>query len=125
MKIIITLILSTIAYDGLAGTTSQSMQAMLKKDEAVLIDVREKDEIQSGMLKGAKWFPMSKIDNNENWKKELSSITEGKKIFVYCRSGNRSGKLVNLLKQKGIESENIGGYEALKAKLPSQLDTNK
>jgi rhodanese-related sulfurtransferase len=92
--------------------------SLSQKNEAVMIDVREEDEIQSGMVKGAKWFPLSKIENDKNWKKEFTKLAGDKKIFLYCRSGRRSEKVLNILKDVGIESKNIGGYETLKTILP-------
>lgn len=91
---------------------------MVQNGEAVIIDVREKDEVKSGRIKDAKWFALSKISNDKNWKNEFIKIVEGKKIFLYCRSGRRSEKVMTILKENGITSENIGGYEDLKKMIP-------
>lgn len=92
----------------------------LQKNEAIFVDVREKDEVEEGMIKGATWFPLSKISNNANWLKGFKDISADKKIYLYCRSGNRSGKVQNILMKHGINAKNIGGYEVLKKDLPSQ-----
>lgn len=92
----------------------------LQKNQAVFVDVREEDEIKGGMIKGASWFPLSKITSTDDWTDEFMKVTQGKKIYLYCRSGNRSGKVLQMLKEKGIESINIGGFEDLKKQLPTK-----
>lgn len=89
--------------------------------DAVIIDVREAEEIRSGMIKGAVWFPVSKFESEKNWKDEFLATTKGKEVFLYCRTGNRSGKIQSKLKQFNIESENLGGYESLKLELPTKV----
>lgn len=117
MKKYITILLSIFTLNASSATDPQTIRSLVQKDKAVIVDVREKDEIDAGMIKDAKWFPLSKIQTDPNWEKDFENITQGKKVFLYCRSGNRSGKVMDLLKKNGIDSENIGGYEALKKDL--------
>ncbi|MFP5386193.1 MAG: rhodanese-like domain-containing protein [Bacteriovoracia bacterium] len=112
MKALITLLLTIFSLTA-AASDPQNAYSMVEKGEAVIIDVREKDEVEEGMIKNAKWFPLSKVMNAKDWKKDFKKLTEGKKIFLYCRSGNRSGKVLNILKENGITSSNLGGYEDL------------
>ena len=92
-------------------------------DKAVFIDVREENEVQDGMIKGAIWIPLSKISSNQE--KEIIKIkelTKDKKVFVYCRSGSRSGRVQEYLKQAGVEAINMGGYSGLVSEnLPTQI----
>lgn len=118
MKKIITLFLSLISLNTIAATDPKTAYSMVQSNEAVIIDVREENELKAGMIKDAKWFPLSKVTNDSNWKEDFKKLTEGKKIFLHCRSGARSEKVMNILNQNGIESENIGGYETLKHELP-------
>jgi len=86
--------------------------------KAIIIDVREEDEIKDGMIKGAFWFPLSKIQVNQS--KEITKIQElakGKEIYLYCRSGNRSGKVKNYLHKSGVKAFNLGGYPSLVDKM--------
>jgi rhodanese-related sulfurtransferase len=117
MKKYFTLLLSVFTLNAFSVTDPQTIRSLVQKDKAVIVDVREKDEIENGMLKDAIWFPLSKIEKYPNWEKDFVKLTQEKKVFLYCRSGNRSGKVMNMLEKKGIESENIGGYEALKKDL--------
>jgi phage shock protein E len=119
VKKLILSLLALFSTASMAATTPKDAYSMVKSGRAVIVDVREADEIKDGMIEKATWLPMSKINANEDWLKEFKQTTKDKKIFLYCRSGNRSGKVQTLLKAKGIESENIGGYEALKTDLPS------
>lgn len=80
----------------------------------IIIDVREKEEVDQGMIDQAKWFPLSRFSQDKNWKEDFLKLTKDKKILIYCRSGKRAEKVKDLLKENGIESKNIGGYEKLK-----------
>lgn len=124
MKKLFTMLLSMLSMTVLASDPKTAYD-MQKQGKAVIVDVREADELKPGMIEGAKWFPFSKVQNEKNWKDDFLKQTEGKKIFLYCRSGNRSGKVQNALKDYGISSENIGGYETLKNILPMTNPTEK
>ncbi len=122
MKKIILTILVLFSFISCQATTPEKAKeaySLVQSGKAVFIDVREEDEVKEGMIEKATWIPLSKIQANENWKEELLKTSKDKKIFLYCRSGNRSGKAQNILKEKGIPSENIGGYESLKNILPT------
>jgi rhodanese-related sulfurtransferase len=114
MKKLFALILTLFTINALSATDPKTAYTMVQKGEAVFIDVREEDEVKLGMIKDAKWFPLSKIENNKKWQEEISTIAGDKKIFLHCATGRRSEKAMNILKDNGIPSENIGGYETLK-----------
>lgn len=90
--------------------------------KAVFIDVREKDEVDEGMIKGALWIPLSELKANpEATVSKVKELTKGKEIYVYCRSGNRSGKFINTLSEHGIKAINMGGFgDLVSEKLPTQ-----
>lgn len=115
----IILILSwLISYGALAEMDPKSVYQMVNKGEAILIDVREEDEIKQGMIKKAHWVALSKMSSNTNWKDDFLALSKGKKIFLYCRSGVRSGKALKILEENSIASENLGGFLTLKEILP-------
>ncbi|MEA9355351.1 rhodanese-like domain-containing protein [Bacteriovorax sp. PP10] len=120
MKKTLLLILSIVSITTLSATEPAAAYKMLTEGKAVIVDVREEDEIKLGMIEKALWFPLSKVNNDKNWKEQFQKLTQGKQIFLYCRSGNRSEKVKNILKANSIESENIGGFESLKKQLPTQ-----
>jgi len=72
----------------------------------VIIDVRTLEEFQSAHLNKAiniEWQNILSIQNN---------INKTEKIYVYCRSGNRSQKATELLVDAGfVDVENLGSLE--------------
>lgn len=118
MKFFISLIILITTTVTMAAPQPRDAYDLVKAGKAIMIDVREKDEIASGMIEKAVWFPKSKIESDTTWKKDFETLTSGKQIFLYCRSGRRSGEVQKILKTNGIKSENIGGYETLKTLLP-------
>ena len=72
----------------------------------VIIDVRTLEEFQSAHLNKAiniEWQNILSIQNN---------INKTEKIYLYCRSGNRSEKATELLVDAGfVDVENLGSLE--------------
>jgi rhodanese-related sulfurtransferase len=64
-------------------------------DDALLIDVREQDEFIEGHVVRARNLPLSQLD------KRLKEIPKDKQVYLICRSGNRSGQALALLRQAG------------------------
>jgi phage shock protein E len=116
LKILLSLI-SLLNLNAYAISTDE-IQA-LKEEKAVIIDIREKDEIETGMIDKAIWFPMSKIYQDKQWSESFKQHAKDKKVFIYCRSGSRVESVKKELKRLGIEATNLGGYNSLKSKLPS------
>lgn len=104
------LLLSLFSFSTQATNLTEIFQS-LQNNRAVLLDVREKNEIDQGMIKGAQWVALSSAETATlmKIKKEHAS----KKIYVYCRSGVRAEKFIQLLKKVGVKAENLGGYEEL------------
>jgi len=87
-------------------------QGLLRNDFAVLVDVREQEEINEGMASGASWMAKSKLDSDpkalDAW---LATIPKDKNIILYCRSGNRSGIVAKQIAAKGRKASNMGGFK--------------
>ena len=67
---------------------AQAAQTMMKEQpEAVVLDVREQDEYNSGHVPGAVLLPLGTIDAQTAAAVIPSMDTT---VLVYCRSGNRS-----------------------------------
>ncbi len=74
-------------------------------ENAILVDVREEDEYKESYIVESINLPLSILDSAENVLKDKSQP-----VFVYCRSGNRSGKAEIRLKEMGYANvKNIGG----------------
>lgn len=85
--------------------------AMVERGEAILLDVREADEISTGMAEGAVWLPTSKIDANDPEALEfIASLDKNRTVIVYCGSGRRAAKFIIKLAEYGIKAENMGGF---------------
>ena len=78
-----------------------------QKDRPTIIDVRTPAEFAGQNVPGAINIPLDEVAQRINELKELP-----KPIIAYCRSGNRSGMALAILKQNGIaEAVNGGGIE--------------
>lgn len=82
----------------------------------VLIDVRTSDE-----------FKLSHIENaiNIQWEDILiisNDVSKDTKIYLYCRSGNRSQKATDILLNAGFDQvENLGGIQEAAEKLKLKI----
>jgi Rhodanese-related sulfurtransferase len=65
-------------------------------DRFLLIDVREPHEYQICNIPGAKLIPLGELP------KRLSELDSAVDIVAHCKSGVRSGKAVDLLRQAGF-----------------------
>lgn len=119
MRSVLILFISLFSLNILAITPKEAYE-MVKSGNAVIIDVREKNEIASGMIDIAKWLPLSTIEENTSWLNTYDKLTQGKQVFLYCRSGRRSEKVMMKLKENQRESKNLGGYMDLQKELPTR-----
>lgn len=122
MKKLFTLLafLFTFSILALSPQEVQKIQKLLESNKAILIDVREEDEIKKGMLDQAVSFPLSKTQTSKNWSQEVKEMVGTKKVILYCRSGARAEKFKTLLQQENISAQNIGGFIQLKELLPTK-----
>jgi rhodanese-related sulfurtransferase/nucleotide-binding universal stress UspA family protein len=65
---------------------------------ALIVDVRSKNEFASGHLKGAVNIPLERVEA------ESASLKNYPQIVVYCRSGNRSAHAKKILNSSGISN---------------------
>ena len=63
-----------------------------------LIDVRTPQEFASGRIKGSE--NINYFD--DNFVEQMSKLDKNKILYIYCRSGNRSGKAASKLKDAGF-----------------------
>lgn len=80
------------------------MEDLIKDPETTVIDVREINEFESGHFEGAINIPLGNIPMRIAELKAMNGP-----IVVYCRSGNRSGMAMSLLKQAGLIDVYNGG----------------
>ena len=71
-----------------------------------VIDVRTPEEFSEGHLENAENINFLSPD----FKEQVSKLDKSKTYFVYCRTGNRSSKAIDVMDQAGFQTVyNIGG----------------
>ncbi len=77
----------------------------LIRDGAVILDVRTKGEFAGGHVKGSINIPLDQLPNR------IQKLDQNKPIVTCCASGMRSGSAKRILKAKGFEVYNGGGWQ--------------
>lgn len=121
MKKILPLLFSALAFTACGSASSESffqqismdaaITQMAEEDNFILLDVRTPEEFADGHIPGAINIPNENIGEND-----IAELPDKeRRIYVYCRSGNRSKqastKLVNLGYTNVIEIGGIIDYE--------------
>jgi phage shock protein E len=120
-KNILTLLLCLFNIYGCFSQQSESTQndkiipaAILeevKNEKAYLIDVRTPEEYTGGHLQ----YSVNIDFYSEQFREKIIQYDKSRKVYLYCRSGNRSGKAEAFLREWGFTFPvNIGGYEELR-----------
>ena len=91
-----------------------------KDKDVLIIDVRTEAEWNSGYLENAIHIPLDTIEKNIT----LTELDKNKEIYLYCRSGNRSGKATSILQNLGYKNvTNIGGIQSASSNLSIPIVT--
>jgi len=106
MKIIVILsfITSLIAYNGsqsdtVTVLTLKEFKEQVDNKQVQLIDVRTPKEYNSGHINGAR-----NIDFNSNsFGEEFNKLNKDEPVYIYCRSGVRSGEASKKLETMGFK----------------------
>jgi rhodanese-related sulfurtransferase len=84
--------------------TPKELEAKLEAGEKLeIVDVREHEEVQAGMVEGAKHIPMGEIPAR------LDEFDKEKEYIFICRSGGRSGNVCHYLQEQGFKVVNMVG----------------
>ena len=78
-------------------------QRVNQTEEVVLIDVREKDEYQSGHISGADNFPLSELGTT------YAHLDKNQLYYVVSQAGGRSARACEFLEAQGFEVVNVTG----------------
>lgn len=92
---------------------NEGVKDFLSVENAVLLDVRTREEYSAGHIEGSKNLPLQNID-------QVAAIVSDKStpIFVHCQSGARSARAAAKLKQMGFtDVKDIGGIMSYKGKV--------
>ena len=111
--------LPNASKDGDVTDSGQKFSTVSQEDSegrAVLYDVRTPEEYATGHFTGAINFPLQDLELNK-----LPQVAKGSKIYIYCRSGNRSAQFQQLLSKQGytnsVDLGGLGNVEAMGGKL--------
>ena len=82
---------------GSFGVLAEPQHEVTQLSNPILVDVRTDAEWNDGYIETAIHIPLDKILE----KIELAAEDKEQTIYLYCRSGNRSGKAANILIKNG------------------------
>lgn len=92
--------------------TTLELKVLLAKDTIQLLDVRSPKEVKEGFIKTA-FF--ANYFEDDFYTKASAQLNKKSPVYLYCKSGNRSGKSAVILQEKGFEVINVlGGYKQWK-----------
>jgi phage shock protein E len=97
----------------------EKVDKVLGKKNMVVLDVRTPEEIAQGHIPGAINYNF----NEPDFKSKISSLDKNKPYLVYCRSGKRSGKTIEMMKDLGFKrlyelKAGFPAYDAFKNNTP-------
>ena len=111
-------ILLTLIVFGSFGAFPEVKLEITQTSNPILIDVRTDDEWNNGYVETAIHIPLNRILQEI----ELVTTNKDQKIYLYCRSGNRSGKAENILQNIGyVNAKNVGGIKEASSTLQLKL----
>lgn len=94
--------------------TSQLTMANVNADLAAgasLVDVRTPQEFAAGYIERAQLFPLGNLEQGL-----YPEVDKNSKIYVYCRSGNRSAEATKILTSAGFtDVVDLGGVPDVQA----------
>lgn len=97
----------------LLGFGPKTDYAALKRNGAIILDVRSKSEFAGGHIKNSINIPVDVLPQHLNKLKNKNTP-----IITCCATGNRSGMAKRILKSKGYDQVyNGGGWRSLNNKI--------
>lgn len=107
IPLLVTAILVTIFVSACSGNkasqggntvTVEEALRLWQNKEAIIIDVRTMQEYHAGHIPEVPLIPLNELANRSD------EVPRNQKVLFICRSGNRSGQAVSLLKNKGFDN---------------------
>lgn len=99
---------------------TDEFKKMMEEGGYELLDLRTPEEFDNGHIEGAKNIDFKHPDFNSM----LEELEKDKKYLLYCRTGNKSGQTLDLMKERefeeaynmigGIVEWNDEGYDVVK-----------
>jgi rhodanese-related sulfurtransferase len=123
VKKIVALIASALLIAGCSSSSSATdlsvteFSSKIAESGVVTLDVRTPGEFAEGYIEGARLIDFQ----SGNFENEIATLDKNATYAVYCRSGNRSGQAVKVMKDAGFSkvfNMNGGVIEWANAGLP-------
>lgn len=105
MKKILIIVFGILLFGCNNNSNNVNYQKIMNENEYVIVDVRTEDEYNKGHLVEAINVPYDEIEED--------TFDKDKMIFVYCRSGNRSGIAFNYLTSLGYTVYDLGSFSEI------------
>ncbi len=105
------------ALRGFKNVSPAEAVQLINKEDAIMVDVRESNELAQGSIRNAKHLALSVLKQRVD---ELKSHAD-KPVIAYCKTGNRANEACEILKKNNFTNVMSlkGGIEAWKvANLP-------
>ncbi len=74
-------------------------QSMMEAESGQLIDCRTPGEYAGGHLQNSSLMDY----NGSNFEEQISTLDKEQTVYIYCRSGGRSGRAASMLESMGFQ----------------------
>ena len=101
-KLAIAAIIGIFAVGSLSACAPQTVAV---DSYAAVIDVRTPEEWAEGHLEGAVRMGIADAD----FQAQLATLDPSADYYIYCRSGNRAGQAIEIMKSLGFTGELVNG----------------
>ena len=106
MKLVKTLTALVVALFAVSSLTACSEPESVDVSQyAMVIDVRTDSEWNDGHLEGAELIGIADADFVDR----LNQLDKAEDYYIYCRSGNRAGQAINIMRDIGFTGELVNG----------------
>lgn len=72
-------------------------------DGASVFDVRQSDEYEEAHVPGVRLVPLDQVPDR------VDEFPTDDTVYVICKSGGRSAKAVEFLRERGVDAVNVAG----------------
>lgn len=105
MKLWKLLVAATIGVFALGSLAACAPQTVDVDSYAAVIDVRTPEEWAEGHLAGAIRMGVADAD----FQAQLATLDPAADYYIYCRSGNRAGQAIEIMRSLGFTGELVNG----------------
>lgn len=93
----------TSAPDALVIQPAELKRRLDRREDFVLLDVREPFEFEIAQIPGSRLIPVREVPAR------LAELDAKKEIVVFCHHGSRSAQVTHFLRSRGLRAKNLAG----------------